>query len=96
MKDIFEKIDSPFYVARQGSAFCVYFMDHAPQDYHDILTHHDFDKDRIYRSQLIEENIFNFPLPIKQGSISYAHTLTDIEETLDKTKSVVQSLFKKE
>lgn len=95
LNDIFKKIDSPFYVARQGSAFCVYFMDHAPQDFHDILMHHDFDKDRLYRSRLIEENIFNFPLPIKQGSISYAHTMADIEETLDKTKSVVQSLFKK-
>jgi len=95
LKDIFKKIDSSFYVARQGSAFCVYFMDHEPRDYHDILMNHDFDKDRIYRSQLIEENIFNFPLPIKQGSISYAHTMTDIEETLDKTKQIVLSLFKK-
>jgi glutamate-1-semialdehyde 2,1-aminomutase len=34
-----------------------------------------------------------FPLPVKQGSISFGHTLADIEETLDKIKDVVQSAF---
>lgn len=93
LKDIFEKIDSPFYVARQGSAFCVYFMDHQPVDFHDIAVHHDFAFDKAYRHGLIESGIFNFPLPIKQGSISYAHTVGDIEETLEKTKLVLNQLF---
>ena len=25
-------------IVRQGSAFCVYFMDHAPQDWHDLAS----------------------------------------------------------
>jgi glutamate-1-semialdehyde 2,1-aminomutase len=67
-------------------------MDHQPVDYHDILKHHDFAFDKTYRLKLIEKGIFNFPLPIKQGSISYAHTTKDIEETLEKTKSILSAL----
>lgn len=92
MNDIFSHYDKPFFVARQNSAFCVYFMDHAPADYHDVATHHDFSYDKAYRLRLIEEGVFNFPLPIKQGSISFAHTVSDIEETLDKTKKVVSEI----
>ena len=93
LKDIFEKYDTPFYISRQGSAYCVYFMDHEPRDFHDIAKHHNFELDKQYRLELIKKGIYNFPLPIKQGSISYAFSLPDIEETLDKTKSVVHALF---
>jgi glutamate-1-semialdehyde 2,1-aminomutase len=70
-------------------------MDHAPVDFHDIANHHDFAFDKQYRLQLIENGIFNFPLPIKQGSISFAHTIQDIEETLEKTDMVLQKLCKR-
>lgn len=92
LNDIFSATGRAFHVARQGSAFCVYFMDHAPVDYHDISKHHDFTFDKNYRLKLIEQGIFNFPLPIKQGSISFAHSVKDIEETLAKTKIIVGQL----
>lgn len=95
LHDIFSSYDSPYYVARQGSAFCVYFMDHAPVDFHDIALNHDADFDRKYRLGLIQRGIFQFPMPIKQGSISYAHTASDIEQTLEKTKQVVASIHDK-
>lgn len=91
-KEIFPKLGVPFYVARQGSAFCTYFMDHAPVHYHDILDNHDFELDMRYRKRLIGEGIFNFPAPIKQGSISYAHSEDDIIKTLEATERVVRSL----
>lgn len=87
------EFDKPFYVARQGSAFCIYFMDHAPVDYHDLALNHDFAFDKSYRIKLIEKGVFNFPLPIKQGSISFAHTVSDIEETLEKTKKAIGELM---
>ena len=95
LKEIFGQYDRPFHIARQSSAFCVYFMDHAPVDFHDIAVHHDFTFDKEYRLGLIENGIFNFPLPIKQGSISFAHNVQDIEETIEKTKLVVHSLIEK-
>ncbi|MCF3110966.1 aspartate aminotransferase family protein [Niabella sp. CC-SYL272] len=90
--EIFPKLGIPFYVARQGSAFCTYFMDHAPVHFHDILEHHNFELDTRYRKQLIKKGIFNFPAAIKQGSISYAHTASDIEQTLEATEKVVKNL----
>lgn len=94
LKEIFQKYDFPFHVARQGSAFCVYFMDHAPLDYHDIALNNNSLLDKMYRKELIENGVFHFPLPLKQGSISYAHSMKDIEETLEKTQLVMQNLVK--
>ena len=91
-QEIFSKLDRPVYVARQGSAFCVYFMDHEPVNYHDILVNHDFDFDARYRKELIKHGIYNFPAPIKQGSISFAHTGGDIEKTLEVTERVLRLL----
>ena len=95
LKEIFMNYDTPFHVARENSAFCVYFMDHVPVDFHDIAQNHDFALDKAYRVKLIEQGIFNFPLPTKQGSISFAHTVQDIEETLEKTATAVYSVFEK-
>lgn len=92
LKEILPALGVPFHIARQGSAFCVYFMDHQPVDFHDVLLNHNFELDKKYRRQLIENSIFHFPLPIKQGSISYAHTKADIEKTLEVTRKIVKSL----
>ena len=95
LKEIFEKFDQPYFISRQCSAFCVYFMDHEPVDFHDVMNHHNFELDKEYRLRLIKSGIYNFPLPIKQGSLSYSHTRNDIEETLQKTGAVVETLFEK-
>ncbi len=91
-QEIFSKLDRPVYVARQGSAFCVYFMDHEPVNFHDVLLNHDFDFDSRYRKQLIKGGVYNFPAPIKQGSISFAHTVQDIEKTLEVTEQVLKQI----
>jgi len=92
LKDIFTAKGITHHIARQGSAFCTYFMDHAPVDFHDILNNHDFQYDTEYRKKLIENGIFNFPVAIKQNSISFAHSEEDIEVTLDNVKKVVGQL----
>ncbi len=82
----------PSTVARQGSAFVVYFMERAPTNWLAIAKSHDMDRDKKYRTVLIEEGVFHFPLPTKQGSISVAHTEEDIERTLDITEKVLEKL----
>ena len=77
-------------ISRVGSAFCAYFMDHVPVDWHDILEHHDFEFDRRYRVALINHGVYHFPLPCKQGSISAAHSEEIIDETLERTRQVLQ------
>lgn len=93
LREIFAAYDRPVFLARERSAFCVYFMDHAPVDYHDIALHHDAAFDKNYRLRLIEKGIFYFPAPVKQGSISFAHTEADITETLRCTEEVVHHLM---
>jgi glutamate-1-semialdehyde 2,1-aminomutase len=83
------KCGIPLTLARQGSAFCIYFMDHAPVDWHDIAAHHDFGADVAMRRALVERGIFAFPLGTKQWSISTAHTEQMIDETV---ASVAQAL----
>jgi glutamate-1-semialdehyde 2,1-aminomutase len=73
-------------ISRIGSAFCVYFMDHVPSDWHDLAVHHDADLDRRYRRALVERGVFHFPLACKQGSISAAHTEEDLAFTLEATR----------
>ena len=69
-------------VARQGSALCIYFMDHEPRDWHDLAGNHDFGRDRDMRIRLVERGIYFFPVETKQCSISAAHTEDDIALTL--------------
>ena len=79
-------------IARLGSASCVYFMDHEPRDWWDILTHHDATRDTRYRRALIERGIYHFPVIVKQGSISFAHSEADIDQTLAATEEVLRVL----
>jgi glutamate-1-semialdehyde 2,1-aminomutase len=76
-------------VSRIGSAFCTYFSDHVPVDWHDLAASHDFDLDRSYRRELINHGIYHFPLPAKQGSISASHTDEDIDRTLEMTREAI-------
>ncbi|HNR73383.1 MAG TPA: aspartate aminotransferase family protein, partial [Cyclobacteriaceae bacterium] len=61
-------------------------------DLHDILENHDFNLDLKYRRLLIENGIYQIPLPCKQNSISFAHTFDDIMKTLEVTRKVVKQL----
>jgi glutamate-1-semialdehyde 2,1-aminomutase len=79
-------------ISRIGSAHCVYFSDHAPVDWWDILHSHNFALDVQYRRALIERGIYNFPVAAKQGSISFAHTTEDIDITIEALASALKTL----
>ena len=92
LKTLFQKHGVTATIARQGSAFCAYFMDHLPRDWHDIAENHDMDFDTRYRLALIERGVYYFPLPTKQGSLSAAHTEAEVEETLRATDDALAEL----
>ena len=81
----------PVHIARQGSAFCIYFMDHLPVDWHDLAGHHDFATDDRMRQSLIEKGVYFFPIAIKQCSISFAHTEAQIDRTIEAVGEALQS-----
>jgi len=85
------ELDVTATVCRQGSAFCIYFMDHAPVDWHDLAGNHDFSLDQRMRLELVDRGIYFFPLATKQCSISFAHT----EEQIDRTVAEVAGVLKK-
>ena len=90
LEEILHTLGLAAVVARQGSAFCIYFMDHRPKDWHDLAAHHDFRLDENLRRKLIELGIYFFPLATKQCSISFAHTREDIEITLEQVKCALE------
>jgi glutamate-1-semialdehyde 2,1-aminomutase len=92
LEEIFTGESLKAMVSRVGGAFCVYFGDHVPIDWHDLLASHDFELDRRYRRALIERGVYHFPLPCKQGSISAAHTEADISRTLEITRKALRNL----
>jgi len=67
-------------------------MDHAPVDFHDLAQSNDAAFDRKWRIALIERGIYQFPLPSKQASISFAHTADDIAETIETVAAVMPTL----
>ncbi|HTM49993.1 MAG TPA: aminotransferase class III-fold pyridoxal phosphate-dependent enzyme [Bryobacteraceae bacterium] len=73
----------PITVSRIGSAFCLYFMDHQPVDWHDVAGNHDFVFDESFRLKLIDRGVYVFPLATKQCSLSAAHTMADVDCTAE-------------
>jgi glutamate-1-semialdehyde 2,1-aminomutase len=92
LNSLFEEKGWAASISRIGSAFCTYFCDHIPIDWHDLAESNDMDLDRRYRRALIDRGVYHFPLPCKQGSISAAHTREDIARTLEITREVLRSL----
>jgi glutamate-1-semialdehyde 2,1-aminomutase len=79
-------------LSRQGSAFCLYFMDHEPRDWHDLAAHHDFALDVAMRRRIIEDGVYFFPVAAKQCSISYAHSRNDIAYMLEMMDKALRAL----
>jgi glutamate-1-semialdehyde 2,1-aminomutase len=92
LEKMFQEKGKPAILAKNGSAFCLYFAKELPQDFHDILANHDFDFDLKFRKGLIEKGIYHIPLGCKQGSISYAHSNDDIDKTLEVTWDVLKKM----
>jgi glutamate-1-semialdehyde 2,1-aminomutase len=92
LEKMFREKGKEMVLARNASAFCMYFCEQLPQDVHDILRTHDFAFDIKLRKALIGKGIYHIPIACKQGSVSYAHTEEDIEKTLEVTWEVLKKM----
>jgi len=93
-KELFAKHQVPVIISRVGSASCVYFSPVEPTDWWDVLERHDAAFDTRYRRALIVRGIYHFPLYVKQGSISFAHSQADIDRTLEATDDALHELMR--
>lgn len=91
LEKILAKMPRKGVVCRQGSALCIYFADHPPRDWHDLVCSHDFAFDLRMRRKLVDRLIYVFPTATKQWSISSSHTMDDIESTLKEVEAVLSS-----
>jgi glutamate-1-semialdehyde 2,1-aminomutase len=94
LRDIFAAHGVTASIARQGSAFSYYLMPTVPSDFHEIMEHHDFDRDVTLRRALIERGVFFIPIATKQCSISAAHTAEDIGLTLAQFERAVSVVWR--
>lgn len=92
-RELFAKHGVAAIISRVGSASCVYFAKTEPHDWESILANHDADFDTRYRRALIERGIYHFPVIVKQGSISFAHSEADIDRTLEATDDALRALL---
>jgi glutamate-1-semialdehyde 2,1-aminomutase len=89
LEKMFSERGVPMQLARNASAFCMYFSESLPTDLHDILTSHNFALDLKIRKALIERGIYHIPIACKQGSVSAAHSEEDIDKTLEISREVL-------
>ena len=94
MTQLFAKHGLRAVVARQGSALSFYFTERVPRDLHDIIVGHDFERDLALRRDLVERGVFFIPIATKQCSISAAHTVADIDFTLEQLDHSLSALKK--
>jgi glutamate-1-semialdehyde 2,1-aminomutase len=92
MEQCFKRHGIEAAVTRQGSALSFYFMSHPPRDMHDIAANHDFALDLTLRRALIERGVFVIPIATKQCSLSAAHTVADIDFTLEQLENSLSAL----
>lgn len=92
LEEILRGLSFEAVVARQASAFCVYFMDHCPRDWHDLAAGHDFNLDQQLRLALIGRGVYFFPTATKQCSISFSHTEEDVEFTLEQIEDQLREM----
>lgn len=91
-QQLFAEKGIPALVAHNASASVIYFCEAPPADLHDILYHHNFDLDVRFRRAMIKNGIYQIPLPCKQNSVSYSHTIDDIARTLEISRKVIREL----
>jgi glutamate-1-semialdehyde 2,1-aminomutase len=91
LQAIADELGIPMQVARFGSVFVPYFFTGPVESYTDLL-HNDTQADVWFRRTMCEHGIFMLPTAIKRNHVSAAHTMADIDRTLEIARKVLRSL----
>lgn len=79
------------HVAHFGSVVVPYFMDGPVESFTDLLKNNN-ELDVQFRRQMIEQGFFLLPMALKRNHISAAHTLDDVDRTLEAADAVLKRL----
>ncbi|MBI5878788.1 MAG: glutamate-1-semialdehyde 2,1-aminomutase [Chloroflexi bacterium] len=92
LNDIIARLGIEATIAGFGSVFVTYFMKPPVDNYTDLLRN-DAAKFVAYRKALIERGIYKLPVNLKRNHISLAHTLADVDETLEKAEAAMRTVL---
>jgi glutamate-1-semialdehyde 2,1-aminomutase len=81
----------PMQVATFGSVFVPYFFTGPLESYTDLL-HNDTQADVWFRRTMCDHGIFMLPTALKRNHVSAAHTIKDIDRTVDVARQVLRTL----
>lgn len=91
IEEIARELGIPMTVARFGSVFVPYFMEGPIENYADLLRN-DTKRDVAFREGMCREGIFMLPTAIKRNHVSAAHTIDDIDRTIETARKVLRSM----
>ncbi|MHB8621656.1 MAG: aspartate aminotransferase family protein, partial [Chloroflexota bacterium] len=91
LTDIVTRLGIPATVAGFGSVYVLYFLEGRLSSYNDLLRN---DASRFvgYRRELMQRGVFELPVNLKRNHISYSHTETDIDNTLDAAEQALGAI----
>ncbi len=91
IQSIADELGMPMQVALFGSVFVPYFFTGPVESYTDLLKN-DTQADITFRRTMCEHGIFMLPTAIKRNHVSAAHTIEDIDRTIETARKVLRSL----
>jgi len=92
LREIHSRLGVRATVAGFGSIFLTYFLDGKIGNYSDLLQN-DAERFVEYRRRLIDRGIFKMPINLKRSHLSYAHTDTHVDKTLEACEDVLKKMY---
>ncbi len=93
LKEIMQRLDIPATVAGFGSVFLTYFMEGPIRNYADLIRNNS-ELFVNYRRELLKHGIFKLPMNLKRNHIGLAHTVKEIDKTLEACEAVLKRIRK--
>ena len=82
LRKVIEKTNLPFKTHSVGTMFSLFFTDRAIENLSDVKKAQSIDFKKFYR-RVLEKGVYLAPSPFESGFMSAAHSVADIEQTID-------------
>jgi glutamate-1-semialdehyde 2,1-aminomutase len=93
LQEIVSRAGIPAVVAGFGSIYVLYFMEEGPITNYKDLLRNDAARFVRYRQELMKRGVFEMPMNLKRNHISYSHTDTDIDRTLEAAEESLRAVL---
>jgi glutamate-1-semialdehyde-2,1-aminomutase len=91
MTAIIDELGVPAVVRGYGSVWCTYFLQGEVRGYRDLMRNNDALYQQFHR-RMTDRGFLMLPMALKRNHISFAHTESDIDATLEASRDVLKEL----